>query len=384
MQRIAVRNGIDNLLSADKLLRGKRLGLATNPTGVGRELNSTADILRERYRLVALYGPEHGIRGDAQAGDKVGSTVDERTGLPMHSLYGASRHLTHETAASLDAMVFDMQDIGVRYFTYLYTLTNLMGDCAALGLPLIVLDRVNPLGGEQVQGNVLDERFASFVGKYAVPARYGLTIGEFARYINAEKGLGCDLTVVPCEGWRRGMYFDETDLPWVMPSPNMPTLESALCYPGTCLIEGTNLSEGRGTTKPFELIGAPWLNADDLAGRLAGEALPGVRFRPAHFRPTFSKHAGELCHGVQVHIVDRRVFDPFQAGITLLKIVREAKEFDWVQTDGRYFVDLLAGTDTLREKGFDGGACLRQNAVEAGEFRVKSRKYFLYPTASKE
>ncbi len=377
MERIEVRNGIDNLSEADALLRGRRLGLATNPTGVDRNLVSTADILRERYDLVALYGPEHGIRGDAQAGDHVGSTVDRRTGLPVHSLYGGSRHLSAETAAGVDVLVFDMQDIGVRYFTYLYTLTNLMADCAALGIPLVVLDRVNPLGGA-VEGTLLDERFASFVGKFAIPNRYGLTIGEFARFVNGERGLGCDLHVVPCAGWRRSMWWSDTDLAWVPPSPNMPTTETALCYPGTCFIEGTNLSEGRGTARPFELIGAPWLDADDFAGELNALALPGVRFRPAHFQPWFSKHAGQPCHGVQVHVTDRNAFLPVRMGLALVAAAARQPGFDWVETNGRPFLDLLAGTDALRQPGFDGGRFLAEGAAAVQAYKARAEKYMLY------
>ncbi len=377
MERIKVRNGIDNLDEADALLRGRRLGLATNPTGVDRNLVSTADILRERYDLVALYGPEHGIRGDAQAGDHVGSAVDSRTGLPAHSLYGGSRHLSTETAAGVDVLVFDMQDIGVRYFTYLYTLTNLMADCAALGIPLVLLDRVNPLGGA-VEGTLLDERFASFVGKFAIPNRYGLTIGEFARFVNGEHGLGCDLHVVPCAGWRRSLRWEDTDLNWVPPSPNMPTTETALCYPGTCFIEGTNLSEGRGTARPFELIGAPWLDADDFAGELNALGLPGVRFRPAHFQPWFSKHAGQPCHGVQVHITDRNAFQPVRSGLALVAAVARQPGFEWVKTDGRPFIDLLAGSDALRQPGFEGERFLADGAAAVQGFELLARKYMLY------
>ena len=378
MNRFEVRNGVDNLDGADGLLRGKRLGLVTGPTGVDKRLRSTVDILREQYDLVALFAPEHGIWGDAQAGEKVESTVDRRTGLPVHSLYGQTRRITAEMAQGLDALVFDMQDVGVRYFTYLYTLTYLMQECARLGLPLVVLDRINPLNGVDVQGSVLDERFSSFVGKYALPARYGMTIGEFARYINGEKAMGCDLNVVPCTGWRRGMYLDETDLPWVMPSPNMPTLETALCYVGTCLFEGTNLSEGRGTTKPFELVGAPWIDPVDFARGLAAQNPPGVLFRPVSFRPTFSKHAGELCHGVQVHVTDRTRFDPFRAGLAIMGAAMAYREFEWVQTDGRYFVDLLLGSDALRQPGFAAGDFAAAHAGALGEFALRAQKYSLY------
>lgn len=375
-----VTNGIDNIAQYAGLFRGKRLGLVTGPTGVDRRLVSTVNILRERFHLAALFAPEHGIRGDGQAGDAVETTVDARSGLPVHSLYGAHRWLPDAIAGEVDMLVFDMQDAGVRYYTYLYTLADVMIGAARLGLPVAVLDRVNPLGGLEVEGNVLDERFASFVGRYTIPARYGLTIGEFARFINGEKSIGCELSVVPCGGWHRGMYYDDTGLPWVMPSPNLPTVDTSLCYPGMCLIEGTNLSEGRGTTKPFELIGAPWIDPDGFAEEANELVLAGVRFRPASFRPTFSKHAGQLCGGVQLHVTDRQAFRPYRTGLMLLGLARWLYgQFEFVPAeDGGYFIDKLLGSDALRQPGFDADGFLGNGAAAMDRYMAMRRKYLLY------
>lgn len=375
-----VFNGIDRVGAYDGLLKGGKLGLVTGPTGVDKRLVPTVEILRERYRLTALYAPEHGIWGDAQAGEHVPHAVDRRTGLPVYSLYGANRGLSEEIVRGVDIIVFDMQDVGVRYFTYLYTLANVMKDAARFGLPVLVLDRVNPLNGVTVNGTVLDERFASFVGQYAIPARYALTIGEFARFVNATRKFGCELTVAACAGWHREMYFDETDLIWVMPSPNLPTPDSALCYPGTCLFEGTNLSEGRGTTRPFELVGAPWVDPARLARQAARLGLEGVLFRPASFRPTFSKHAGCVCHGVQVHVTDRDAFDPFLTGLALLDLVRrEYGEFELIRSEtGGFFLDNLLGSDGFRAEGFDAGAFVAAGAARLDGCRRRMRDFLLY------
>ncbi len=382
MSKTAVRNGIDRMEEYDGLFRGKRLGLVTGPTGVTKALTSSAETLARRHRLTALYAPEHGLWGSAQAGEAVGAGVDPRTGVPVYSLYGSqdhSRQLTEDMVADVDMLVFDMQTVGARYFTYLYTLAYVMQGAQQFGLPMVVLDRVNPLDGVTVGGNVLDERFASFVGQYAIPARYGMTIGEFARWLQAERGIGCGLTVVPCEGWRRRMYFDDTDLPWVPPSPNLPTLDAALCYVGTCLIEGTNLSEGRGTTKPFEAIGAPWVDPLRLADALRELALPGVLFRPTRFVPTFSKHAGALCGGVQLHIADRAAFDPYLTGLRLIEVLRRDREFAFLQpAPGEYFIDRLLGSDALRRPDFAADGFLLAGRAELEHFRSQRQASLLY------
>jgi uncharacterized protein YbbC (DUF1343 family) len=296
-----VETGLDVIAAeGHPALRGARVGLLTNHTGVDRRLRSGIDLLRSRgdLQLAALFAPEHGIRGEAQAGAVIADAIDARTGLPVHSLYGDVQRPLPETLGGLDALVFDVQDVGVRYATYASTCLLCLEAAAEAGIAFVVLDRPNPLGGE-VEGNVLDPAFVSFVGAHPVPIRHGLTIGELARLVAAERGLPPPI-VVPLRGWRRDLWHDQTGLPWVSPSPNLPTLDSLTLYPGTCLIEGTNVSEGRGTTRPFELIGAPWLAAHSLADELAGRNLPGVAFRPVWFVPTFSKHVGATCSGVQI------------------------------------------------------------------------------------
>lgn len=373
-------NGIDRVAEYHNLFRGKRLGLITGPSGVTADLISSVEALGSRYRLTALFAPEHGIWGEAQAGDSVETFTDGRTGLPVHSLYGAGKRISEETVRDVDMMVFDMQDAGVRFYTYLYTLADAMKSCAALGMPLVVLDRVNPLGGAVVSGAILEKSLYSAVGRYALPQRHGLTIGEFARFVNSEEKIGCELAVVHCGGWRRDMQYQDTGLPWVPPSPNLPTPETALCYAGMCLVEGTNLSEGRGTAKPFEFAGAPWINAEDLAQAMRERRLPGVLFRPVRFRPAFSKHAGELCCGVQLHIADRHQFDPIVTALVLLQEVKgRYGEFDWVRFgDGRYMADLLLGSPALRLPDFDAGVFLREQEAALTVYRAKRNKYLLY------
>ena len=261
--------GLDRIDLADARLRGRRVGLMTAPTGVDGYLRSGIDILAERYRLTALFACEHGIRGDIQAGEAVETYTDPDTGVPVYSTYGASGRLTAEMLDAFDVLVIDLQDVGARFYTFLYSLSFALEECARAGKSVVVLDRLNPLGGRRVEGTLLDERLRSFVGEYALPTRYGLTIGEFALWAADHLRLKLDLTIVPLQGWERWMYLDDTDTPWVAPSPNCATLQAALVYTGTCVFEGTNLSEGRGTTLPFELIGAPWVDAGRLERRMA-------------------------------------------------------------------------------------------------------------------
>jgi len=349
-----VKTGLDVLL-AEKLhlLRGRRVGLVTNPTGVTSDLESTVDALHraQGVQLAALFGPEHGFRASAPDGVAVASDRDRRTGLPVHSLYGPTKKPTPEMLAGLDVLVFDLQDCGARFYTYTWTLLYCL-EAAENGLSLLVLDRPNPIGGEAVEGPVLDRRFASFVGDWAIPIRHGMTLGELATLFN--RTIGADLTVVRMQGWQRAMWFDDTGLPWVLPSPNLPTLEAATVYPGTCLVEGTTLSEGRGTGRPFEFVGAPWIDGDDLALALNALRLPGVRFRPVAFAPTTSKHSGSTCGGVQVHVLDRQAFRPVETGVYLLATIKRLYpgDFRWLPTswEGQPpHIDLLAGTDRLRQ-----------------------------------
>lgn len=386
---MSVQTGLDVLLNERlDLIAGRRIGLVTSPSSIDRDLVGSVERIRQHreVRLVALFGPEHGVRGMAQAGDHVASAVDPITGLPEHSLYGKTRRPTPEMLAGLDALVYDLQDIGVRYYTYLGTLIYVMQAAAEHGLPVIVLDRPNPLNGVTVEGNILDMAHMSFVGIAPLPVRHGLTLGELAHLANDQFAIGCALTIVPMSGWQRSMWFDETGLPFVPPSPNLPTLDAVTLYPGTCLIEGTNLSEGRGTTRPFEYIGAPWLDADALAQDLNRRNLPGVRFRPVHFVPTISKHQGQPCHGIHVYVTDRRALRAVDTGLHLLEAVqRESGDaFTWVEPfheGGSHFIDLLAGGDGLRQH-LDAGRPIVEVcaawADEARQFEHTRRAYVMY------
>ena len=341
--------GVDVLLrDRSDVLRGRAIGLVTNATGRSRDGRSSIDVLQAEaaWRLVALFSPEHGIRGDAAAGQSVASSVDEETGLPIYSLYGETTQPTERMLQGLDALVFDIQDAGARTFTYPSTLLEVMRAAARHGLPVVVLDRPNPIGGDRVEGNVLDPRFASFVGPAAVAMRHGLTMGELGRLLNAEQGIGADLSVVPLQGWRRAMWLDQTGLSWVNPSPNLRSLSAMALYPGTVLFEGTSLSEGRGTRRPFEWIGAPWMDASAWADALNARGLSGVRFSPSDQTPESSKFAGQLCHGVSIEIVDREQLLPMQLGVTMIAAARTIAG-SRVQLTGGTF-DRLAGTDQLR------------------------------------
>lgn len=348
-----VELGIDRLLSERPgLLAGERVGLVSNPSGVDRKLRSTVRLLHnhDEVALQRLFGPEHGIRGRARAGAPVEDTTDERTGLPISSLYGETRRPTAEMLENVDTLVYDMQHLGVRYYTLIYTLAYALESAAEHGTRVVVLDRPNPVAPLGVGGNRVPDEHASFVGDYRLPVTHGLTVGELARYFCGEFGIDIDLTVVWLSGWSRSEWYDETGLAWVPPSPNVPTLATATLYPGTCLFEGTNLSEGRGTTKPFELVGAPWVDSVKWADALNGLGLPGVRFRPAMFTPSYQKHEGKDVEGVQVHLRDRDGADPIEIGLAMLvSAFQRSPEADWRAFDGGYFIDRLAGGTHVRK-----------------------------------
>jgi uncharacterized protein YbbC (DUF1343 family) len=357
------------------LVRGRRVGLITNPTGVDRRLVSTVERFRAcpEVTLAALYGPEHGVRGNAQAGEFVDFYEDEHFRLPVFSLYGQALKLPTDPLADIDAtmrafdtqhtgkqvehamlrgvdvLVFDLQDVGTRVYTYVATMAYAMRAAAEAGLPFVVLDRPNPINGVTMEGPILEyPRHSSFIGLYPVPLRHALTAGELARLFNAKfLAKKVELTVVPMEGWRRADWFDATGLPWVIPSPNLPTPEAATVYPGQVLLEGTNLSEGRGTTKPFELFGAPWIDGYVLARELNALGLPGAAFREAWFTPTFSKWAGQRCGGCQLHVTDREAFRPVAAVLAILQIIRRLHGAK-LELHADYF-DKVLGTSTVRE-----------------------------------
>ena len=348
----SVRPGIDVLLADSlHLVQDHRVGLITNHTGLDAEGTSSIDRLFEHpdVDLVALFSPEHGIRGDLQAGAEVDDEVDSATGLPIHSLYGATLRPTPSMLEGIELLLFDLQDVGARYYTYIYTMALAMEAAGEASIPFIVLDRPNPVGGRQVQGNVLEAAFASFVGRYELPMRHGMTPGELAILFRDSFGVGVDLTVVPMDGWARDMLFSDTGLPWRPPSPNMPDLESALHYAGICLFEGTNLSVGRGTERAFQWVGAPWLDGDELARRLAGTGLAGVRFYPARFtprQPGDGKFDGTEVQGVRLEVTDPEAYDPTVTAVVLLIETKRLSGDRW-EWNVEHF-DRLAGTQRIR------------------------------------
>jgi uncharacterized protein YbbC (DUF1343 family) len=363
--------------------RGKRIGLITNHTGADRKGVSDIDLIRgmDSVQLVALFGPEHGIRGDAHPGEKIASSTDAKTGLPVHSLYGELRKPTPEMLKDVDVLVFDIQDVGARCYTYPYTMALGMEAAKEKGIPFIVLDRPNPIGGEMIESNILDPKFASFVGKYAIPMRHGMTVGELASMFNTQFGIGADLTVIPTKHWRRNTWWDKTGMKWVAPSPNLPTFESAIHYPGTVAFEGTNLSCGRGTSHPFEQIGAPWLDSQKVIEAMNRAGVAGVRFEPVSFTPTSAgdkKFEGQLCHGVRLVVLDRNVYRPVRTSAILVDAIRSLHSSEFKFRVGHF--DVLAGTDKLRlaiEAGTLPDYLKTWDADEAA-FREMRKKYLLY------
>lgn len=385
---MTVTLGLERLLQAGpSALPGRRIGLVTNHTGTDRLLRQNADLMQQAgFELTALFGPEHGIRGAADAGAAVADARDPVTGLPAYSLYGSTKKPTREMLRNVDVLVMDIWDIGVRYYTFPYTMAYCMEAAGEAGIPFVLLDRPNPIGGTVLEGNLLQERFSSFVGRFPIPIRHGLTLGELARLFNALFHISCDLTVIPCEGWHRSMFWDATGHPLVPASPNTTGLEMALLYAGTCLFEGTNWSEGRGTAKPFEVIGAPWVDAFRWAGELNSLDLPGVRFRPAWFTPSVSKHRGNQCQGVQVHILDRVALKPVLTGLQMLasafRLWPGQSQFLKPPAKGHpRFLDLLAGTDSVRaciEAGDEIKALYDSWEPELQEFARNRAAHLLY------
>lgn len=386
-----VRLGTDRIHdSLPSVLVGKNVGLITNHTGADREGKSTIDILfgREDMKLVALFAPEHGIRGTETG--TIASTTDSVTGLPVHSLYGEIRQPTPEMMEGVDALVFDIQDVGVRQYTYPTTMAYGMKAAAEKGIPFVVLDRPTPVTGTIVEGNILDTTFTNFAGFYPIASRHGMTVGELAKMFNDAFGIGADLTVVTMEGWTRDLWIDETDLPWKKPSPNLPTLEGIINYPGTVLFEGTSLSEGRGTERPFEYIGAPWLNAAAMADSMNAKGLAGVRFEALDytFAETARKYPGELAHGVRFVITDREAYRPIAASLLFMEMAKRLHPDDFTfrssgGTDGRpvsYSLDRLSGTDRTRA-AIEAGTVLDLLAAwqaDEATFTEMRKPYLLY------
>ncbi len=382
-----VRLGIDVVLHEKReIIQGARIGIVAAAASVDSELVSVVDRLLEleNVEVTALFGPEHGLYGEAQAGVEVGDSVHEESGVPVYSLYTHDKRPSANSLAGLDFLVIDLVDVGCRYWTFPYSMAYCLEACKAAGVRVLILDRPNPITGEHVEGNILDPEFSSFVGLYPIPMRTGLTFGESARLFNEHFGIHADLEVVRCAGWERAMWYDETGLPFVPPSPNSPTLDMLTLYPGTCLIEGTNLSEGRGTTRPFEVVGAPWIKPRRLADRLRERALPGIMVRPTYFTPSFSKHKGQVCGGVQIHIVNRDEVHAVRVGIHLLHaLMQEGPHvFEWLQaSNAPRHIDLLAGTDELRlqlDAGCDPDELLRVWSDDLERFKDVARTFYLY------
>lgn len=387
---MAVILGSENLF-ASGALSGRRVGVVANPASIDGSFTHVVDraAAAPGVTLAAIFGPQHGFRADLQ--DNMIESPharDARRRVPVYSLYSETREPTAEMLRGLDVLVVDLQDIGARIYTFVYTMANCLRAAARHGVPVIVCDRPNPIDGVTVEGPMLVRGYESFVGLFPIPMRHGLTIGELARLFNDEFGIGADLQVVPMSGWRRGMYWDETGLPWVIPSPNMPTLDTAIVYPGAVLFEGTKLSEGRGTTRPFEFLGAPWIDAEAFAAAMNGLGLEGVHFRPVIFEPTFHKFAGQACGGCQIHVTDRSRFKPVLAGAALLGAFHDAspERFAWREPPYEYEdklepIDILAGSDQLRLQ-IEAGVPAREIAAgweaPVAAFEAVRRRFLLY------
>jgi len=382
--------GSERLL-ATSALAGKRVGVVCNPASVDHGFRHIADRVAalDGVTLAAIFGPQHGFRSDVQENMiESGHARDARRRVPVHSLYSETRIPTPEMTQGLDLLVVDLQDVGTRIYTYIYTMAYCLTAARRDGIPIVVCDRPNPIGGVQVEGPMLVNGYESFVGLYPIPMRHGMTIGELARLFNEHFGIGADLDVIPMQGWTRSMYHDEAGAPWVMPSPNMPTLDTAIVYPGTVLFEGTNVSEGRGTTRPFELVGAPWVTDEGFADALNARNLSGVHFRPTVFEPTFHKHAQSTCGGVQIHVTDRAAFEPALVGVLLTEAFRAADPgaFAWRQPPYEYEhtllpFDILAGTSETREQieaGVKAEEIARSWEPSVAAFGELRRKFLLY------
>ncbi len=391
MFNTSIRIGLDLFeINWPKYLRDSRVGVLVHPASVNKKLNHGVNLFikSKKFKLKALFGPQHGIRGETQ--DNMiewEGFLDTHTGLPVFSLYGYTRKPESAMLKDVDVMVIDIQDVGSRYYTFIWTMELCMQACMEMNKSIVILDRPNPLGGFTTEGPVLEMSYASFVGQRPLSVRHGMTIGEIGNYFQNEFYPSLDFYVIPLQRWKRKMWFNETGLPWVMPSPNMPTLDTATVYPGMCLLEGTNLSEGRGTTRPFEIFGSPFIEPHKLVNHLKDFKLPGVVFRPMYFQPTFQKYAGKLCGGAQIYVTNREKFKPFKIGAAILKAIHDLypEHFAWKQPPYEYEIekmpiDILAGTDKLRkdiENREDINKMEEWWKEQCDEFNKKVRKKFL-------
>ena len=372
-QRYTVKNGIDRTALWEEKVRGKRVGMLTAASGVNKTGKLSYRVLAEKCELVSLFAPEHGIRSSAQDGKYGVEQVEPVTGARICNLNSRDYSEAEKMLREVDLFCYDIQDVGARFYTYLWSLYDLMKICGRLGVPVLIFDRINMIGGHRVEGAILEERYSSFIGRRPIPTRYGLTVGELMCYLNEVDRLGCEITVIPLDGWRRGIYYDETDLLFVNPSPNIPSVSCAINYIGTCLVEATNLSEGRGTTRPFDLVGAPFLRGDEMCDYMNSRGLDGVLFRSTVFTPGFNKFAGEACEGVELHITDRESYEPLRAMMEMWKYLRTYEEFTF-RRDG---AALRFGTDLLAED-FDVNRFLSENREKLLTFTRETAKYHLY------
>ncbi len=377
-----VKTGIDLIDKYRFIFTGKRVGLITNPTGVNSELKSTIDILYEETDLVALFSPEHGVRGDLQAGVKADDYIDDLTGVKVYSLYGKTKKPSKEMMEQIDVLAFDIQDVGARFYTFLYTMAYALMACKEYGKTFVIFDRPNPVNASEVEGNILDIKFRSFVGYYPLPQRYGLTIGELAKLFNEEFEINADLRVIKMENYHREMDYEKTGLKYIFPSPNIPTKETCYAYLATCIFEGTNISEGRGTTRPFHIIGSPFIDVDWLLKEIEKQEIPGVKFRKLYFTPTFSKHQNNLCKGIELFITDILAFKPVITGFILLDLIRKRHiEFDFLPPytkGGHPFIDLLVGDSFIRENTYSIEEIKEIFNKDSESFKLMKRRYHLY------
>jgi uncharacterized protein YbbC (DUF1343 family) len=379
-----IKFGIDRIDQYLHLFENKRIGLMTNPTGMSSDFKSTINILHEKTQLVSLFGPEHGVRGDLQAGVHFDSYVDDETHCKVYSVYGKLKAPSDVMLKDIDVFCFDIQDVGARFYTFIYSMAYAMEACAKNGVKFIVFDRPNPLGGLDVEGNILDIEYRSFVGYYPIVERYGLTIGELAMFFNDQYNIQCDLTVIPMTGWKRNMLFKDLNIPWILPSPNMPTYNTTFAYLATCYFEGTNLSEGRGTTKPFEIIGAPWFKSEVVINELMQLKLKGVSFRKIYFTPTFSKFNQILCEGIELLITNEKSFEPVKLGIHLLHIIKKNhEEFNILEPykKGRHrMIEFLLGDSFYTSKVLPINEIIAKIQIDSQAFKQLKGKYHIYET----
>lgn len=384
--------GIDRIDEFSHILGGKRLGLMTGGSGLGRNFRASIEILNDAYKLTTLFAPEHGVRGEQQGGVKIHNQKDTHTGIPIYSLFDdfdttvstpsmALFMPSEEALNRIDALVVDIQDVGSRYYTYPSTMFFIMKACAAAGKQCIVLDRPNPIGGD-IEGNTHREENLSLIGLTRVPIRHGMTMGELARFYNGEYHLNCDLHVIPLANWNRGMYYDETGLPRVCPSPNLPTLDGIVLYNATCMFAGTNITDGRGTTRPFEYLGAPYMNPFEVKDAFDALELPGVAFSVAHFIPTFFKYSGEVCPAVQIHVLDKRAVKPVALGVRMMRALQalypDQFAFTVPKPGARWHIDIESGTDEIRATQKSADEILTGWEEEAQAFYAKRERYGLY------